>query len=165
MISTLILLQEVAEVDYLREYHRVGSRPHRDENPELAGLAMDLSPYAFDLVVSELNYATGGRVVYAVHTVSGVARLESLRTSTNHTINIKVRMSFLYKMCSFSVSYVVTLILVYSSVVVCVRLHLQTDIASTVPPRHVLSPVNPERNCATSIQLYYSAVDERVCSQ
>ncbi|KAG6948465.1 hypothetical protein JG687_00015459 [Phytophthora cactorum] len=94
LIFTLMLLQEVAEDEYLREYHKVGSCPHQDENPELVALAMFLSPFTYDLVVEEFKYATGGRVDYAVRIDKIVANLKSRRSGTEHSVNVKV--SFLY---------------------------------------------------------------------
>lgn len=90
LISTLILPQEVAEGEYLCEYHRVGSCPQRYENEELAVFAMNLIPFAYDLVVDEFNYATGGHADYVVHVKSEIATLESHRTGTKHTVNTKV---------------------------------------------------------------------------
>lgn len=91
LISTLILLQEVAEDDYLREYHRVGSCPQRESNPELAALAMNLSPFAYDLVAEEFKYATSGRADYGVQASGDGAVLTSNRTRATHTVNTKVR--------------------------------------------------------------------------
>ncbi|POM62808.1 hypothetical protein PHPALM_27988 [Phytophthora palmivora] len=89
LISTLIVLQEFAEGDYLREYHKVGSCPQTDDNRELSALGMTLSPFAFDLVTDEFRYATGGRADYGLHILNGMATLESRRTHTKHTVNIK----------------------------------------------------------------------------
>ncbi|KAE8956287.1 hypothetical protein PR001_g31783, partial [Phytophthora rubi] len=48
LVTTLITLQEYAEDQYIAEYHRVGSRPRGpDEDPELAALGMQISPFAF----------------------------------------------------------------------------------------------------------------------
>ncbi|OWY95994.1 hypothetical protein PHMEG_00033855, partial [Phytophthora megakarya] len=89
LISTLIFLQEVAEDKYLREYHRVGSCGVSHENPELAALAMNLSPFAFERVEEEFKYATGGRADYVVNIENGVVILESRRTGLKHTVNRK----------------------------------------------------------------------------
>ncbi|KAG3136555.1 hypothetical protein PI126_g17786 [Phytophthora idaei] len=90
LISTLIFLQEVAEDDFLREYRRVGSCPQRESNQELAALAMNLSPFAFDIMEEEFNYATSGHADYEVQAESEVAVLESRRTGAKHTITTKL---------------------------------------------------------------------------
>ncbi|KAE8896824.1 hypothetical protein PF010_g14665 [Phytophthora fragariae] len=47
LVTTLITLHEYAEDQYIAEYHRVGSRPRGpDEDPELAALGMEISPFA-----------------------------------------------------------------------------------------------------------------------
>ncbi|KAG2771012.1 hypothetical protein PC129_g2257 [Phytophthora cactorum] len=90
LISTLILLQEVAEDNYICEYHRVGSCPQRHANHELAALAKILSPFAYDLVSHEFEYATGRRADYRMLVASTMTTLESGRTGPNHKINTKV---------------------------------------------------------------------------
>ncbi|POM67962.1 Hypothetical protein PHPALM_15936 [Phytophthora palmivora] len=94
LISTHILMQEVAEDENLRAYHRVGSRSKQDKNSELAALTLSLSPFAFDLVSAEFMYATGGRADYAVTTDGGLAILESRRSGDQHSMNLKARLKF-----------------------------------------------------------------------
>ncbi|POM79893.1 Hypothetical protein PHPALM_2336 [Phytophthora palmivora] len=67
LLSTLITLQEYSEEQYLKEYHRVGSRPARIcEDPELSRLGLQLSAFAFDLVSKQHTLATGETADYDV---------------------------------------------------------------------------------------------------
>ncbi|OWZ15965.1 hypothetical protein PHMEG_00010302 [Phytophthora megakarya] len=84
LISARILLQEVAEEDYLRECHHVGSRQDKNENPELAALAAGLSPFAFDLVNAEFTYATSGHADYQLDIGNDAVVLKSRRTGDTH---------------------------------------------------------------------------------
>ncbi|OWY97736.1 hypothetical protein PHMEG_00031663 [Phytophthora megakarya] len=86
LISTLILLQELSEDEYLREYHRVGSCPQQDQHAELRALEMNLSPFAYSIVSGEFKYAISGvQTTLFKQTKSG-------RTGTEHSVNIKQTM-------------------------------------------------------------------------
>ncbi|KAE8966139.1 hypothetical protein PF011_g28046 [Phytophthora fragariae] len=78
-----------AEEQYLAEYHRVGRRPHDgDEDPELASLALQISPFAFDLVAKQHALATGPDADYDFeHGQPGSATLTSTRTGNTYKVN------------------------------------------------------------------------------
>lgn len=96
LILTLILVQEVAKDHYLCEYHRVGSCPRHTTNPVLDALAMNLSPYAFDIDVDKFNYANG------MYTKGRAVSLMSCRTSITHVVNAKVRILY-HNACCFGI--------------------------------------------------------------
>ncbi|GMF44363.1 unnamed protein product [Phytophthora fragariaefolia] len=91
LLSTLITLQNYAEEQYLAEYHRVGSRPSRSrEDRELTLLALQLSPFAFNLIVNEHALATGLNADYKVELgVPGLARLTSPRSGATYEVNTR----------------------------------------------------------------------------
>ncbi|GMF49228.1 unnamed protein product [Phytophthora fragariaefolia] len=91
LLSTLITLQNYAEEQYLAEYHRVGSSPSRScEDRELTLLALQLSPFAFNLIVKEHALATGLNADYNVELgVPGLARLTSPRSGATYEVNTR----------------------------------------------------------------------------
>ncbi|KAE9264498.1 hypothetical protein PF001_g31252 [Phytophthora fragariae] len=100
LLSMLITFQEYAEEQYLAEYHRVGGRPHDgNEDPELASLALQISPFAFDLVAKQHTLATGPDADYDFeHGQPGFATLTSTRTGNTYKVNSMVR---LHVLCVF----------------------------------------------------------------
>ncbi|KAE9260784.1 hypothetical protein PR003_g34215, partial [Phytophthora rubi] len=84
-------LQEYAEDQYIAEYHRVGSRPHGpDEDPELAALAMQISPFAHRLVEEQHGLATSPNTNYNVELLSpGKAIATNNSTGVTHEVNIE----------------------------------------------------------------------------
>ncbi|OWZ10010.1 hypothetical protein PHMEG_00017205 [Phytophthora megakarya] len=132
LISTLILLQDVAEDDYLLEYHIVGSCPDIADNPELAALAMALGPFAFDLVVGEFTFVSMGRADYGVEPGSEVTTMTSRQTGKQYSATHKIPELLL--------------------------LHIHPNFTVTVPSCDVCAPLQPQLNGSTSVQLYYEAV-------
>ncbi|KAE8962091.1 hypothetical protein PR002_g29705 [Phytophthora rubi] len=83
LLSMLITFQEYAEDQYLAEYHRVG-----DEDPELASLELQISPFVFDLVANQHALATGPNADYDFeHGQPGSAILTSTRTGNTYKVN------------------------------------------------------------------------------
>ncbi|KAE9272966.1 hypothetical protein PF008_g29959 [Phytophthora fragariae] len=93
LVTTLITLQEYAEDQYIAEYHRVGSRPRGpDEDPELAALGMQISPFAFRLVAEQHGLATRSNTHYNVVLLSpGKAIVTSSSTGVTYVVNVEVR--------------------------------------------------------------------------
>ncbi|POM72994.1 LOW QUALITY PROTEIN: Hypothetical protein PHPALM_10208 [Phytophthora palmivora] len=89
LLSTLITLQVYSEEQYLKEYHRVGSRPARIcEDPELSRLGLQLSTFAFDLVSKQHVLATGETADYYVELgEDGIALARSSRIGSIHVVN------------------------------------------------------------------------------
>ncbi|POM63275.1 hypothetical protein PHPALM_27432, partial [Phytophthora palmivora] len=81
--------QEYSEEQYLKEYHRVGSRPAQIcEDPELSRLGLQLSAFAFDLVSKQHTLATGETADYDVELgENGRALVRSSRTGSRHVVN------------------------------------------------------------------------------
>ncbi|GMF52864.1 unnamed protein product [Phytophthora fragariaefolia] len=90
-LLTLITLPNYAEEQYLAEYHRVGSRPSRScEDRELTLLALQLSSFAFNLIVKEHALATGLNADYKVELgVPGLARSTRPRSGATYEVNTR----------------------------------------------------------------------------
>ncbi|KAE9212308.1 hypothetical protein PF005_g10639 [Phytophthora fragariae] len=91
LVTTLITLQEYAEDQYIAEYHRVGSRPRGpDEDPELAALGMQISPFAFRLVAEQHGLATRSNTHYNVELLSpGKAIVTSSSSGVTYEVNVE----------------------------------------------------------------------------
>ncbi|EGZ23700.1 hypothetical protein PHYSODRAFT_409760, partial [Phytophthora sojae] len=91
LLSTLMALQHYAEEQYLAEYHRVGSRPSRDsEDRALTLLALQVSPFAFELVAKQHTLATGPNADYTVElNTPGRATVTSPRSGEVHEVNTR----------------------------------------------------------------------------
>ncbi|GMF54487.1 unnamed protein product [Phytophthora fragariaefolia] len=96
LVTTLITLQEYAEDQYIAEYHRVGSRPHGpDEDPELAALAMQISPFAHRLVEEQHCVATSPNTNYNIKLLSpGKAISMNNSTGVTYEVNIETTPTF-----------------------------------------------------------------------
>ncbi|OWZ04884.1 hypothetical protein PHMEG_00023139 [Phytophthora megakarya] len=80
-ISALILFQEVAEDEYLHEYHRA-----RKMKTQAICLSHELKSLAFDLASAEFTYATSGRADYQLDIGNDGGALKSRRTGDAHHI-------------------------------------------------------------------------------
>ncbi|KAL4093296.1 hypothetical protein PRIC1_010730 [Phytophthora ramorum] len=91
LVTTLITLQEYAEDQYIAEYHRVGGRPRGpDEDPELAALATQISPFAYRLVEEQHGLATSPNTDYKVERLSpGMAVVMSSSTGVTYEVNVE----------------------------------------------------------------------------
>ncbi|GMF49147.1 unnamed protein product [Phytophthora fragariaefolia] len=96
LVTTLITLQEYAEDQYIAEYHRFGSRPHGpDEDPGLAVLAMQISPFAHRLVEEQHGGATSPHTNYNVE-LRSPGKVISMNNSTSVTYEVNIEVSAEY---------------------------------------------------------------------
>ncbi|KAE9326514.1 hypothetical protein PR003_g16234 [Phytophthora rubi] len=89
LVSSLIMIQEWAEDEYVEEYNKPGSRPPFAEHRELASLGAAVSPFAFDLVAGQFKYALSSDANYVIEGAGEDAKLRSLRSDQVHTLNTK----------------------------------------------------------------------------
>ncbi|KAE8968239.1 hypothetical protein PF005_g13202 [Phytophthora fragariae] len=89
LVAILITLQEYAEERYLAEFHRVGSRPPMAEDPELTGLALQLSDYAFRMVAEQHKLAIGPTASYDIEVDGVKTTLTNPGTGKTHEVDAR----------------------------------------------------------------------------
>lgn len=96
LVTMLITLQEYAEERYLAEFHRVGSRPPMAEDPELTGLALQLSDYAFRMVAEQHKLAIGPTASYDIEVDGVKTTLTNPGTGKTHEVDARVRFLYIF---------------------------------------------------------------------